>query len=364
MKVDEVNIAKRPARQALRPLEVIGQLWAWLFLLVLIVIFSIFGQGFFSLLNFQNIGANMAIVLIMALGQTFVIISGGIDLSTGYVMGLATVVAALVMTNYGEGLPLAVVALMGVVSGSIAGLIAGFINGIIIARLKVPPFIVTLGMYGIARGVGFILSGGQPVSVQIKDMGQIGNGYLVYYHPNTGINFWSLPTGLQGTQLREVTSILPHPLTIMLVLVLICHWVLSQTKFGQHTYAVGGNYEASLRAGIPVVRHTVYVYMLSALLAALAGVLYTFRFTNGAANAGDSLLLDSIAAVVIGGASLFGGEGTIIGTLIGALIIAIIQNGLVILGINPFWQFVAIGVVIILAVLVDQARARVMSNRE
>jgi ribose transport system permease protein len=362
MSVSDLEASKEIAEPSRRPIELVGQLWAWLFLLVLIIGFSLTGQGFFSLLNFQNIGANMAIVMFMALGQTFVIISGGIDLSTGYVMGLATVVAALVMTNWGAGQPLWLVVLMGIIAGSVAGLIPGFINGLLIARLQVPPFIVTLGMLGITRGVGFIFSGGQPVSVQINGLGQIGNGSLLYFHPSTGLNFFSIPSSLKGEQLREVTSILPHPLTFMIIAVLVCHWVLSETRFGQHTYAVGGNKEASLRAGIPVNRHTVKVYMLSAWLAAMAGVIYTFRFTNGAANAGDALLLDSIAAVVIGGASLFGGEGKIVGTLIGALIIAIIQNGLVIVGINPFWQFVAIGVVIILAVLVDQAKARVISK--
>jgi ribose transport system permease protein len=122
---------------------------------------------------------------------------------------------------------------------------------------------------------------------------------------------------------------------------------------------VGGSGEASLRAGIPVLRHTIMIYVLAALFAAAAGVLYVFRFTNGAADAGDPLLLDSIAAVVIGGASLFGGEGTIVGTLIGALIIEIIQNGLVIMAVAPFWQFIAVGTVIILAVLIDQAKERI-----
>jgi ribose/xylose/arabinose/galactoside ABC-type transport system permease subunit len=364
MKLAEPEAKKSNLKPARHPVELIGQLWAWLFLLLLIIIFSFTGQGFFSLLNFQNILANMAIVLIMALGQTFVIIAGGIDLSTGYVMGLATVVAALVMANFSDTTPLAVVVLAGLVAGVFGGLIPGFINGILIARLRVPPFIVTLGMYGIARGFGFIFSGGQPVSIQYKGLGQVGNGYLLYYSPDAGFSFFNLPAGLKSEQLRQVTSILPHPVTLMIILVVLCHLLLRQTRFGQYTYAVGGNREASLRAGIPVDRHTILVYMLSALLAALAGVLYTTRFTNGAANAGDALLLDSIAAVVIGGASLFGGEGTIIGTLIGALIIAIIQNGLVILGINPFWQFVAIGIVIILAVLVDQAQAKILEMKK
>ncbi len=342
-----------------RPLAFVSRFWAWLFLLALIVFFSITGQGFFDIFNFQSIGADMAIVLIMGLGQTFVIISGGIDLSTGYVMGLSAVVTALAMNRLGSHAPLPLVVLVGLVSGVVAGLIPGLLNGILIARLRVPPFIVTLGMLGIARGAGFILSGGQPVSVQIDGIGQLGNGNLAYYLPGVGLNFFNLPTNLHGLRARDIVNILPYPLILLIVLVFFCHWLLSRTRFGRHTYAVGGNRAASLRAGIPVVRHTIVVYLLSALLASLAGVLYVLRFTNGAANAGDALLLDSIAAVVIGGASLFGGEGTIIGTLIGALIIAVIQNGLVIIAIDPFWQFVAVGSVIILAVLVDQAKTRV-----
>ncbi|MBV9229394.1 MAG: hypothetical protein JOZ18_08780, partial [Chloroflexi bacterium] len=207
-----------------------------------------------------------------------------------------------------------------------------------------------------------ILSGGQPVSVQIPGVGQLGNGNLAYYLPNVGLSFFSLPHDLHGVRPRDIVNILPYPVVLLIILIFICYWLLAHTRFGQHTYAVGGNSEAASRAGIPVMWHTIRVYMLSALLASLAGVLYTLRFTNGAANAGDAELLDSIAAVVIGGASLFGGEGTIIGTVIGSLIIAVIQNGLVILAIDPFWQFVAVGTVIILAVLVDQAKARVVED--
>jgi ribose transport system permease protein len=351
------------AEAELRPnrlLEVIGQFWAGLFLLALVAFFSLTGKGFFDLFNFQAMGANVAIMLIMALGQTFVIISGGIDLSTGFVMGLASVGAALAMSRLGNDAPLALVVLTGLGAALLAGLLAGLVNGVLIARLRVPPFIGTLGMYGIARGAGFILSGGQPVSVQVRGLGQIGNGYLLYYYPEAGFTLFSPPPGLQGPQLRQVVGILPHPLTLAIVLVVVCWFLLAHTRFGQHTYAIGGSSEAALRAGIAVRRHTIGIYVLSALLAAIAGLLYSTRFTNGAANAGDPLLLDSIAAVVIGGASLFGGAGTIAGTVIGALIIAVIQNGLVILAINPFWQFVTVGVVIILAVLVDQAKARVV----
>jgi len=358
---DAADTAVDEREPAVNPLlQVAGQLWALLFLLLLVIFFSVTGKGFLDLFNFQALGANTSIMLIMALGQTFVIISGGIDLSTGFVMGLASVGAALAMARLGNDPPLVVVVLAGLGAALLAGLPAGLVNGLLIAKLRVPPFIGTLGMYGIARGVGFILSGGQPVTVQVRGLGQIGNGYLLYYYPEVGFTFLNPPPGLQGAQLRQVVGILPHPLTLVIVLVVASWFLLSKTRFGQHTYAIGGNSEAALRAGIPVSSHTIRIYLLSAMLAAIAGVLYTTRFTNGAANAGDALLLDSIAAVVIGGASLFGGAGTIGGTVIGALIIAVIQNGLVILAINPFWQFVTVGVVIILAVLVDQAKTRVV----
>jgi ribose transport system permease protein len=150
----------------------------------------------------------------------------------------------------------------------------------------------------------------------------------------------------------------PIPVVITLVIVLVMYWTLSQTRFGQYTYAVGGNRIATIRAGIDVRRHTLMLYMISAGCAGVAGIVYTARFSAGAAQAGEPLLLDSIAAVVIGGASLFGGSGTIMGTVIGALIIAVIQYGLVFINVEPFWQFVAVGVVIIVSVLIDQSRYR------
>ena len=345
-----------------RFVQVIGQAWAWLFLLVLLVFFSLTGQGFLSAFNLQSILANMAIMLIMALGQTFVIISAGIDLSTGWVAGMASVVGAIVMSGLAESLPVPIAVLLGMVGGMAIGVLAGLVNGLIIARLNVPPFIATLGMFSIARGVGFVLSGGMPQPIFIENLGQLGNGYLLYTHPDAGLSFLKPPAGLDGSQLREVVGILPHPVTLVIILLIGSYFVLSRTKFGLYTYAVGGNAEASMRAGIPVKSHLIKLYILSGAFAAIAGLLYNVRFTNGAANAGEALLITSIAAVVIGGASLFGGEGTIVGTLIGALIIAVINNGFVILGINAFWQFVAIGVVIILAVLVDQAKTRLIEQ--
>jgi ribose/xylose/arabinose/galactoside ABC-type transport system permease subunit len=361
MKVATPDVGQsQPVKAPLKPLDILSRGWSWLFLLVLVIFFSIFGQGFLNVYNFQTIGADMALVLIMALGQTFVIISGGIDLSQGFVMGMASVAAALVMSNLGGRAPLPILVLAGAAVGLGIGLIPGLINGVIIARLRVPSFIVTLGMYGIARGVGFILSGGQPVSINTNGVGQIGNGYLLYLLPDGRASFFQLPSNLQGVRPSQIIQLLPFPLIFLVIVVLICAWLLSQTRFGRHTYAVGGSEEASRRAGVPVVRHTILIYVLSAFMAALAGVVYTLRFSNGAADVGDPLLLTSIAAVIIGGASLLGGEGTIIGTVIGALIISIIQNGLIFLGINPFWQFIAVGAVIILAVLVDQTKKRLV----
>lgn len=366
MKVSDVAAPEADQHQsgktALRPLDIIGRGWSWLFLLLLIIFFSITGQGFLNIFNFQTIGADMSLVLIMALGQTFVIISGGIDLSVGFVMGMASVASALVMNRMGNSEPLFVVVLAGLAVGLAVGLIPGLVNGLIIARLRVPPFIVTLGMYGIARGAGFILSGGQPVSVQTNGIGQLGNGYLLYFLPDGRFSFFHLPSNLQGVRPSQIVQLLPYPLILLVIVVLICAWLLSQTRFGRHTYAVGGSEEASRRAGIPVARQTILIYLLSALLASLAGVLYTMRFSDGAADVGDPLLINCIAAVIIGGASLFGGEGNILGTVIGALIISIIQNGLIFLSIDPFWQFIAVGAVIILAVLVDQAKKQLIER--
>jgi ribose/xylose/arabinose/galactoside ABC-type transport system permease subunit len=343
-----------------RVTRVVGQFWAWLFLLFLLVFFSIAGPGFLSIFNLQSIVANAAILLILALGQTFVIITAGIDLSTGYLMGMVSVISVAVMTGLTGTLPVPLAVLTGVIVGIIMGMAAGLVSGTIIARLAVPAFIVTLGMQGIVRGVGFVLSGGLPLPVFIKNLGILGNGSLLYYFRQYGFNFFSPPPGVTSEQLRQVTAILPHPVTLSIVLVVISHLVLSRSRFGLYTYAVGGNLEASRRAGIPVANHLTKIYVVSALMAALAGVLYVVRFTNGAANAGEALTLDCVAAVVIGGASLFGGEGTIIGTLIGTLLISVIANGFVIMGVNSFYQYIAVGIVIIVAVLVDQARARLV----
>jgi len=268
--------------------------------------------------------------LLLGLGQTFVIISGGIDLSVGFVMGLCAVIMARAMQML-AGIPPGLALGAGLAAAFLISLVPGTINGYLIAHLRVPAFIGTLGMFGVARGTGFLAAGGTTVPVNNSWLFEMGSARLL------GV---------------------PVPVVITIAVVIAMHYVLSQTRFGQHTYALGGNRVAALRSGINVKRHTMMIYLISAGCAGIAGMIYTARFSAGAAQAGEPLLLDSIAAVVIGGASLFGGSGTIIGTVIGALIIAVIQYGLVFIDVEPFWQFVAVGVVIIVSVLVDQSKSR------
>jgi ribose transport system permease protein len=310
--------------------------WSWLFLLLLLVFFEAWARAAYGVsfllngFNLQSIALFAAMPLLLGLGQTFVIIAGGIDLSVGFVMGLAAVVMARVMQALTPVSPALALAL-GLLAAFLVALIPGFINGTMISRLRVPAFIGTLGMYGVARGTGFLAANGTTVPVNNELLFVLGNGRLA------GI---------------------PIPVIVTVVLVLAMHWVLSQTRFGQHTYALGGNRTAAVRAGINIRRHTLALYLISAGCAGVAGMIYTARFSAGAAQGGEPLLLDSIAAVVIGGASLFGGSGTVIGTVIGALIIAVIQYGLVFINVEPFWQFVAVGIVIIVSVLIDQSRGR------
>jgi ribose transport system permease protein len=184
-----------------------------------------------------------------------------------------------------------------------------------------------------------------------------GNESLVYSIRGEGGGLYFLsPPELTGEMLRRMDRILPYPVLITAVVVIIAMFLLRKTQFGRHTYAIGGNMAAAIRTGIPVDRHIIMLYILSAVTAGIAGVLSTLRFTAGSAVIGDSLLLSSIAAVIIGGVSLFGGAGTVIGTVIGALIIAVLTTGLVMLNVDSFWQFIVVGVVVIVAVLIDQSR--------
>ncbi len=321
----------------------IADLRAWLFLGVLILGFEVwarisFGGTFiFNPFNLQSVAIFAVAPLLLATGQTFVIISGGIDLSVGFIMGLAAVVAAHIINWASPMMPLPLAVLLGALVAVLVAGIPGLVNGLLVSRLRVPPFIGTLGMFGVARGVAFLLAGGTVVPISNNTFfSALGNGRIFN---------------------------VPYIVVITAVFVLVLHYILSQTKFGQHNYAIGANPQAARRAGIDIKGHLTRLYILSGLCAGLAGVLYSARFNAGAAQAGEPLLLDCVAAVVIGGASLFGGSGTILGTVAGAFVIAVIQYGLVFVNVEPFWQFISVGVVIIISVLIDQAQRRFSGGR-
>jgi ribose transport system permease protein len=345
--------------------------WAWVFLFGLIAFFatSVYitqDINFLNLRNTQLILSTIVSVLLMGLGQTFVIISGGIDLSVGWVMGLASVVSAkvtveLMATGVGEVPAIGV----GFAAALAAAALVGLISGLIIAKLRVPSFIVTLGMAFIVRGAALIVSGGNTVGGLPDGLRSFGNESLFYWtHGDGGGLAVLFRPEVSGESLRSMDRLLPWPVLVTAVTVGVAMFLLHKTQFGRHTYAIGGNREASVRAGVPADRLTILIFTLSAFTAGMAGILHTARFSGGSAIAGDPLLLNSIAAVIIGGVSMFGGRGNIIGTVIGSLIIAILVTGLIMLQVDPFWQWVVVGIVVILAVLIDQARDLVVGRAE
>ncbi|MGA7392449.1 MAG: ABC transporter permease [Terrimicrobiaceae bacterium] len=365
-------LPSRSARQKQLVL-LISRVWAWVFLAGLIILFaasvSIQSGGdvnFLTIRNSQNILMAIVPVLLMGLGQTFVVIAAGIDLSVGWVMGLSSVVSALVIVALIEkGTHEVLAILLGCLAGVGAAMIPGVINGTIIAKLRIPSFIVTLGMSFIARGVAFLLSGGNVVGGQPPGVRHLGNEALLYLITGpTGGLYFLRPPEMSREALRQMDRILQWPVVIAFFLLLIMLFVLRKTQFGRHVYAIGGNREAAVRAGIPVDRHVIALYTLSAATAGIAGVLTTARFSGGSPIAGDPLLLSSIAAVIIGGVSMYGGHGSVSGTLIGALIIAVMTTGLVMLNVQPFWQYIVVGFIVILAVLIDQARDLIVGRME
>ena len=510
-------IASPPRLERIRSLVlIVSRVWAWVFLALLVTFFAISVKvnqqvDFLSLANSQNVLMAITPVLLMGLGQTFVIIAAGIDLSVGWVMGLSSVVAALAMrdliapagtatlmgepaiiisgivaalvvawgadralsralpkgtlaglvgliirvlfalgvTALGAALFVAIIravlaragmhgpvalaggAVFGLLAFAIAGrlvrgrfgspdappsistaapliirvvagvvvaavvalllaellantamsepvvilvgfaagasfaLIPGFVNGVIIARLRIPAFIVTLGISFVARGVAFLLSGGNVVGQQPPGVRNFGNEALLYVmtRGEGGLYFINKPD-ITGEALRGMVRVFQWPVLVTFVVLIIAAFLLHRTQFGRHTYAIGGNREASLRAGVPVTRHTIVLYVFSAFTAGLAGVLHTARFSGGSSIAGDPLMMSSIAAVVVGGVSMFGGTGSVIGTLIGALIISVLTTGLVMLNVEPFYQYVVVGIVVILAVIIDQARDIIVGRME
>jgi ribose/xylose/arabinose/galactoside ABC-type transport system permease subunit len=351
--------------RAERAVLFLSRIWAWLFLALLILFFVAAvplttggSVNFLTLRNSQNILVAIIPVLLLGLGQTFVIIAAGIDLSVGWVMSLASVLSALALRSaFNGGVPLFPSVLIGLIAAVAGAAAVGLVNGAIIAKLKVPAFIVTLGTSFIVRGIAYLMSENTTVIGLPAGVRAYGNDALLYSISGEGGGLYFLQRPeVKGELLRRMDAVLPYPVIVTAFVVAWAIFLLHRTQFGRHVYAIGGSMDAAVRSGIPVDRRVIAIYILSAATAGVAGFLSTLRFTAGSAVIGDPLLLSSIAAVIIGGVSLFGGAGTVIGTVIGALIIAVLTTGLVMLNVEAFWQFIVVGTVVIVAVLIDQSR--------
>ena len=334
----------------------IGERWSGFFLILLLVAFSLVGRHFFAVRNFSNILYYSTIYLLLAAGETFVIITGGIDLSVGFVMGLVMVATSIVMRDlHALGVQPAISMISGSVVGLVLGVFPGLINGLLVARLRVPPFIATLGMYGVANGVTLNLCQGFPIYYLPPQVQQIGNLFVAYFLPGHGLTFFRRPSNMTPDDIRSLVGIVPVTVLVAAIFLLVFGFILVRTRFGRHTFAIGGNMDAAIRSGIAVPRHLVEVYVLSSMFAAVAGVLYTYRAGIGHfTTLSSSYELFAIAAVVIGGASLMGGRGSIGGTVIGVLILNVLENGLNITGLPAFYRYMATGLILIAAVVIDQ----------
>jgi ribose transport system permease protein len=305
--------------------------WTFLILLGIVAAFALLRfEQFATVFNFRNIAADASGLLIIAVGMTFVIITAGIDLSVGSVLVFSGVIAAKVMLGLGGQGWGAI--LVGLAAGLAAGLAWGVVNGVLVTKARVPPLIVTLGTLGMALGSALLITGGIDVrGVPLELTTTIGIGQLA------GV---------------------PYVVIIAAVVTATGAITLGMTRFGRYTYAIGSNAEAARRAGINVDRHLIKVYGLSGFLAGMAGMVSLARFATTTIGAHSTDPLAAIAAVVLGGTSLFGGIGTVLGTLVGVFIPAVLQNGFVILGVQPFWQQVAVGAILIVAVYIDQLKRR------
>ena len=302
---------------------VLDKFLALLGLIIICVILTIATPNFLSADNLLNIARQISINGIVAVGMTIVIVTGGIDLSVGAVAALASCAAGLLMA---KGYPVAGAAAIGLGVGALAGTI----NGLLITLLRITPFIVTLGMMSMARGLALVLTDGVPID-------ELPPGFLALAGDWAGI---------------------PVPLLVMAAVACAGALILSRTRLGRYAYALGSNEEAVRLAGIPLARYKIGIYAISGLLAGVAGLVLAARVSSAQPTAGGLMELDAIAAVVIGGASLMGGRGTIFGTIVGAAIIGVLRNGLVLLDVSAFWQQFVIGAVIVLAVALDQLRHR------
>jgi inositol transport system permease protein len=292
--------------------------------IVLCGIFSLLSPNFLTFTNLSNIGRQVASIAIVSCGMTMIIISAGIDLSPGAVVALVSVVAASVLLELGF--------LPAIIAGILVGVAFGLAAGVLVGVARIPPFIVTLGFLSVARGMALTYTNGVPVfGLRSPAYDFLGKG-----------------------------AILNVPVSVLIALLsfVVTHLLLTRTKMGIFVYAIGGNEEAAIMTGVPVVRYKILIYIFAGLMTGIAGVLLGARVNSGQPLLGTGLELQAIAAVVIGGTSLFGGKGNIIGTFFGVLLIGVLSNGLNLLSVSSFVQQIVIGAVIIIAVLVSVLRER------
>ncbi|MBN2979959.1 ABC transporter permease [Cohnella algarum] len=294
-------------------------------LLLAVIVLSIVSDAFLTFTNLMNVLRQVSINGILAVGMTFVILTAGIDLSIGSMMAVSAVIAASIVSYNPD---LAIVALL---AGMLASGALGGVSGTMSAKLNVAPFVATLAMMTIARGIALIYTNGRPIVIDSPSFKFLGQGYL---------------------------GPIPFPVVLFILVTVIMSIILYKTKFGRYIFAVGGNENAAHISGIRVSRVKIWVYVINGLLAGLAGVLLASRISSGQPNSGMGYELDAIAAVVIGGTSLFGGRGSMLGTIVGVLIIGVINNGLNLLDVSSYWQQIIKGVIIAGAVILDQRAKR------
>jgi ribose transport system permease protein len=313
--------------------DAIQRLLAFGALIVLFLVFSLASPNFLSFDNVVGILLATAVNGVLALGVTFVIVTAGIDLSVGTVMTLSAVMTGVFVTNWQLPVPL------GLLAGVSTGCLAGLVNGTVVAKMKVPPFIATLGMLNVARGLALVLSGLKPI----------------YFNDTPSFNSIAMGSVLGGV----IPGLqIPNAVLIFFVAALIANWLLTQTVIGRYAFAIGSNEEATRLSGVNVDGWKMGIYALAGLFSGLAGVLIAARLNSAQPSLGLGYELDAISAAVIGGTSLSGGEGTILGTVIGAFLISTLTNGLRILSVPQEWQTVITGTIVVLAVYLDIVRRR------
>ncbi|MGI5881721.1 MAG: ABC transporter permease [Dethiobacteria bacterium] len=290
---------------------------------ILFAFLSFTAPSFLTGYNIQNISRQVAALAVAAFGQAIVVITAGLDLSVGATMALVSVFFAIGTLKYGM--------FVGIIIALAIGLVVGFLNGSIVARFDISPFIVTMGMASIARGIALTVTGGTPVHGMSEGFAEIGVGSFL------GI---------------------PNPILIAIMAFFVCFFMLMYTRLGRHIYAVGGNKEASRLSGVKVDWCTVKVYLICGLLAAVAGIILTSRVRSGQPTLGTGYELQSVAAVVLGGVSLYGGRGNLVGVFFGVLFIGILGNGLNLLNVSSYTQQIVIGIVLILAIVMDSVLLR------